>query len=113
MAHEENRRVLHRFDAKEQAQERAQELEKRLNDLLEGKEPPPNKFVSYMLDKIRAARKEFDELRGAMQKARAALMSMERRQLVLQGEHNKYIEDIMVWDKKAVDVEDESRESVG
>ena len=113
MAHEKDQIVLHRFDAKEQAQERAQEFERRLRDLLEGKEPPPNKFVSYMLDKIRAARGEFDELRGTMQKARAALLSMERRQLVLQGEHNKYIEDIMAWDKKTIDAEGEDHESAG
>lgn len=46
---------------------------------------------------------EFDELRSAIQKARAVLLSMEKRQLILQGEHNKYIEDIMAWDKKTID----------
>lgn len=113
MTHEKKETVLHRFDAKEQAQERAEVFEKRLKDLLEGKEPSPNEFVSYMLDKVRAARAEFDDLRDAMQRARIALLNMERRQLVLQGEHNKYIADIMAWDKKTTDVDADQHEAVG
>jgi hypothetical protein len=86
-------KLVARIDAKEQA-------EKRIKDLIDGREPPPNPFVEYMLDKLRVSRKEFDELGKNVQQTRAALEAMEKRLLVVQGEHNKYLEDIRVWDRK-------------
>jgi hypothetical protein len=84
----------------------------RVAQLLSGEAESPNKFVTYLLEKLRKARTEFEDVSSRIQQGRQFLAALEKKQLVLQGEHNKYIEDIKAWDKQVVADETESPKAV-
>ena len=79
--------------------QRQAELTQRMQRLLTGKIPAPNEFVGYMLEQMRSCRAEFEALQANIREMENRLTAMRNRSLVLQGEHDKYIQDIQQWDR--------------
>lgn len=82
--------------------QKPQPFNERLQDLIDGKVEPPNEMVRYLLEKVKATKKEHDELTQNLTNAKNAIVNMERRMLIVQGANNSYIEDIRTWDKKII-----------
>lgn len=78
------------------------EANKRIQEMVEGKLDPPNKFVSYLVGKLRESRQELIQT----QKSHSNLMTMvqraEKEMVGLQSECRKYAEDIRAWDKEVL-----------
>lgn len=74
--------------------------DERISKMLAGVIEPPNRFVAYLLEKLKKARTEYEQLQAQITQGRQVLAELERRLLVVQGEHNKYVEDVRAWDKQ-------------
>lgn len=77
-----------------------EEANERILKMIRGKIEPPNEFVAYCLEKLRESRAEYEALSANIRGAEQQLEAMKQRQLVVQGENNKYLEDIRNWDKE-------------
>lgn len=74
-----------------------EEVKARLNRLITGKEPPPNKFVAYIVKKVQAGIEEFKTVQANMQELNTRLSQVQKRAIQIQGEQSSYFQDIMVW----------------
>jgi hypothetical protein len=88
-----------------------QETTERLMKMLRGQVSPPNSFVAYMLDKVKESRAEYEAVSANVRNLEQQLEALRRRQLMLQGEHDKYIEDIRNWDKEVVEEKPQEEEA--
>jgi len=85
-----------------QQRDELEEANERILKMIRGKIEPPNEFVAYCLEKLRESRAEYEALSSNIRNAEQQLEAMKQRQLVVQGETNKYLEDIRNWDKDLV-----------
>lgn len=76
----------------------AQEVMKqRMAALIDGKIPPPNEFVKYLVDRLRTGNEEFRVVQQNIQELNNRLNQFQKRAIQLQGEQNKYAQDITAW----------------
>ena len=75
----------------------------RFNKLMSGEAEPPNAFVAYLVQKANGSNAELIALQNNIQQGEQQLAQMRQQALRLQGEVNKYVEDIRAWDKKLVE----------
>lgn len=85
-------------EARKIQERKTKELNNRIRELLTKKVAPPNQFVAYLLGKLRDCRAEYEVLSMNIRNATQQLTTMKERLLALQGEHDKYLEDIQEWD---------------
>ena len=69
----------------------------RLDRLVKGQEKPLNEFVEYMLDQFRANAVEYRTVQANIQELTRKLNQLNNRAIQLQGEQNKYVQDILAW----------------
>lgn len=75
----------------------AEEMNKRLGDLLSGEEEPGNEFVAYLVAELRAGNAEYRQVQQAIQELNQRLGQLQKRAIQLQGEQSKYAKDIQRW----------------
>lgn len=73
------------------------QMKERLGALLSGQEEPSNEFVAYLVGQLRAGNAEYRQVQQATQELNQKLAQLQRRAIQLQGEQNKYAQDIMRW----------------
>lgn len=73
------------------------EKNRRLGDLLSGKEKPANEFVSYLVEQLRAGNAEYRQVELTIQEINQRLGTLQKRAIQLQGEQGKYAKDILRW----------------
>lgn len=75
-------------------------MKKQLSDLLQGNIPPPNEFIGYLVDQLKAGNNEFLVVQQNIQELNLRLGKLQKRIIQLQGEQNKYVKDIFCWLEK-------------
>lgn len=73
------------------------QMKERLGALLSGQKEPANEFVAYLVGQLRAGNAEYRQVQQAIQELNQKLAQLQRRAIQLQGEQNKYAQDIMRW----------------
>jgi len=73
------------------------QMKERLGALLSGKEEPSNEFTAYLVEQLRVGNAEFRQVQQAIQELNQRLAQLQKRAIQLQGEQNKYVQDIMRW----------------
>ena len=73
------------------------QVKERLGKLLAGQEEPSNQFVAYLVEQLRSGNNEFRQVQQAIQELNQKLAQLQKRAIQLQGEQNKYVQDIMAW----------------
>jgi len=87
--------------AEEIRQRKTKESETRATGLINGEIKPPNALVAYLAQRIRQARQAHEQVTQQIQKLNAQLQMAQRRQAMLEGEHNSRIADLHHWDNFA------------
>jgi len=85
--------------AEELRQKKLKEKQSRSASLVNGETNPPNEMVSYLVQRIRATRREHEQVTQQLQQLNAQLHSLQQRQANLEGDHNSHIADLQYWDK--------------
>jgi hypothetical protein len=72
-------------------------MKQRLAALIDGKIPPPNEFVKYLVERLRSGNEEFRVVQQNIQQQNQRLGELQKRAIQLQGEQGKYVQDITAW----------------
>ncbi len=77
--------------------------EQRALDILSGKLAPSSPTVGYFLERVKDTRAERDLLASKMKQLDEQFTQLRKRKEDLEAQSNAYVEDLIVWDKKALD----------
>jgi hypothetical protein len=94
-------RLLQR--AEELRQKKLKEKNSRAAALVNGEIKPPNEMVSYLVQRIRATRREYEQVTQQIQQLNTQLQSLTQRQANLEGDHNSHVADLQFWDKDSTE----------
>ena len=72
---------------------------KRVQDLVEGKVPPPNEYAAHIVKKIQSVWGEGQQTSKQIQTLEGQLMQLREKQLKLQGAGDMYLQDLQEWDR--------------
>lgn len=80
--------------------DRDKRQELRLNDLLNGKENPPNAYTKYIIEKVQKLQQERVEVTGQLRQGEQLLEQLRRRHIELSALVQSLVEDLRRWDKQ-------------
>jgi hypothetical protein len=94
--------------AEEFRQKRLKEKNSRAASLVTGEIAPPNEIVEYLVQRIRATRKDYEQTTQQIQQLETQLHSLRQRQANLEGDHNGHVADLQYWDKDTKEVPEDN-----
>lgn len=72
---------------------------RRLQDLIDGKIPPPNQYAAFIIGQIKTVYEQAGQLDHQLGAAKAQVNSLQQQIVKLVGAAEQYAKDLETWDK--------------